>query len=84
MASHSTRGFLAGFVMGAALGAIASLLFAPGPGSELRRSIAETSGELKHRAANAGRRLGREAAPSGTGGRGPKGARTRTSGSDGR
>jgi gas vesicle protein len=82
MGSQRTCGFVVGFVLGAAIGTIAGLMYAPRSGSELRRSLAETGAELKQRAADAGRRV--RAAAARAGGDGPQGAKTRTPASDGR
>jgi gas vesicle protein len=39
-------GFLSGLVVGTALGAAAAMLFAPKPGWEMRRDLADTAGDL--------------------------------------
>jgi gas vesicle protein len=58
MASGNGGGnFLAGFLVGAALGAIAALLLAPKSGRELRESLAEEGKKLKDRAMDEGRRF---------------------------
>ncbi len=49
--------FLAGFLVGAALGAIAALLLAPKSGRELRESLAEEGKKLRDRAVDEGRRF---------------------------
>ncbi|MGH9324206.1 MAG: YtxH domain-containing protein [Vicinamibacteria bacterium] len=49
--------FFAGFLVGAALGAIAALLLAPKSGRELRESLAEEGRKLKDRAVDEGRRF---------------------------
>lgn len=45
-----TRGFIAGILVGSLVGAVTALLFAPKSGRELRRDIAERTGELYDRA----------------------------------
>jgi gas vesicle protein len=58
MASDNGGGnFFAGFLVGAALGAIAALLLAPKSGRELRESLAEEGKKLRDRAVDEGRRL---------------------------
>jgi gas vesicle protein len=58
MASESNGGnFLAGLLVGAALGAIAALLLAPKSGKELRESLAEEGKKLRDRAMDEGRRF---------------------------
>ena len=47
---ESSGGFFAGFVFGAFVGAALALLFAPGPGEEIREQLREKSIELKERA----------------------------------
>jgi len=49
--------FLAGFLVGATLGAIAALLLAPKSGKELRESLAEEGKKLRERAVEEGRRI---------------------------
>jgi gas vesicle protein len=49
--------FLAGFLVGAALGAIAALLLAPKSGRELRDSLAEEGKKLRDRAVDEGLRF---------------------------
>ena len=49
--------FLAGLLVGAAIGAIAALLFAPKSGQELRESLAEEGKKLRERAMDEGRRI---------------------------
>ena len=39
-------GFAMGLVVGAALGAVAAMLFAPKPGREMRRVLADSAGDL--------------------------------------
>jgi len=46
-------GFLMGLACGAAVGAALGLLFAPKPGSELRRDIEDRAGKLRKRAERA-------------------------------
>jgi len=46
-------GFLIGLLCGAAVGATVGLLFAPKPGSELRRDLADGAGRLRRRAEEA-------------------------------
>lgn len=48
--STYTRGFIAGILLGSIVGAVTALLFAPKSGRELRRDIAERTGELYDRA----------------------------------
>ncbi len=58
MASDNEGGnFVAGFLLGAAVGAIAALLLAPKSGRELRESLAEEGKKLKDRAVDEGRRF---------------------------
>ena len=58
MASDNGGGnFLAGFLVGAALGAIAALLLAPKSGRELRESLTEEGKKLRDRAVDEGRRF---------------------------
>jgi gas vesicle protein len=58
MASEGNGGnFFAGFLVGAALGAIAALLLAPKSGRELRESLAEEGKKLRDRAVDEGRRF---------------------------
>jgi gas vesicle protein len=58
MASDNGGGnFLAGFLVGAALGAIAALLLAPKSGKELRESLSEEGKRLRDRAVDEGRRF---------------------------
>jgi gas vesicle protein len=58
VASDSNGGnFLAGFLVGAALGAIAALLLAPKSGKELREALAEEGKKLRDRAVDEGRRF---------------------------
>lgn len=58
MASDNGGGnFVAGFLLGAALGAIAALLLAPKSGRELRESLAEEGKKLRDRAVDEGRRF---------------------------
>jgi gas vesicle protein len=47
-----TRGFLVGAVVGGAVGAVLALLFAPKSGRELRRDIADKTGELYDKASH--------------------------------
>jgi gas vesicle protein len=49
--------FLAGFLVGATLGAIAGLLLAPKSGKELRESLVEEGKKLRERAVDEGRRF---------------------------
>ena len=49
--------FLAGFLVGAAIGAIGALLLAPKSGKEMRESIAEEGRKLRDRAREEGRRF---------------------------
>lgn len=49
--------FLAGFLVGATLGAIAALLLAPKSGKELRESLAEEGKKIRDRAVDEGRRF---------------------------
>jgi gas vesicle protein len=49
--------FLAGFLVGATVGAIAALLLAPKSGRELRESLAEEGKKLRDRAVDEGRRF---------------------------
>jgi len=44
--------FLAGFIVGAFVGAVLALLFAPAPGEEIRSQLREKSIELKDRASD--------------------------------
>jgi gas vesicle protein len=63
---NSGSNFLAGLVVGAAIGAITALLFAPKSGREMRESLAEEGRKLRDRAVDEGRRLverGQELAP---------------------
>ena len=48
--SSFSKGLIAGAIIGGAVGAITALLFAPKPGVELRRDIAEVSTELYDKA----------------------------------
>lgn len=58
MASDNGGGnFLAGFLVGATLGAIAALLLAPKSGRELRESLTEEGRKLRDRAVDEGRRF---------------------------
>ncbi len=58
MASENGGGnFLAGFLVGVTLGAIAALLLAPKSGRELRESLAEEGKKLRDRAVDEGRRF---------------------------
>jgi gas vesicle protein len=58
MASDNGGGnFLAGFLVGATLGAVAALLLAPKSGRELRESLTEEGMKLKDRAVDEGRRF---------------------------
>jgi gas vesicle protein len=58
MASDDGGGnFLAGFLVGATLGAMAALLLAPKSGRELRESLTEEGKKLKDKALDEGRRL---------------------------
>jgi gas vesicle protein len=58
VASEGNGGnFLAGFLVGAALGAIAALLLAPKSGKELREALAEEGKKLRDRAVDEGRRF---------------------------
>jgi gas vesicle protein len=58
MASDNGGGnFLAGFLVGATIGAIAALLLAPKSGRELRESLTEEGKKLKDRAVDEGRRF---------------------------
>ena len=45
-----TKGFLVGAVVGGAVGAVLALLFAPKAGRELRRDIADRTGDLYDKA----------------------------------
>ncbi|MFN4984781.1 MAG: YtxH domain-containing protein [Ignavibacteria bacterium] len=47
-----TKGFLVGAVVGGAVGAVLALLFAPKSGRELRRDIADKTGELYDKASH--------------------------------
>lgn len=49
--------FLAGFLVGAAIGAIGALLLAPKSGKEMRESLAEEGRKLRDRARDEGRRF---------------------------
>jgi len=58
MASDNGGGnFLAGFLVGATIGAIAALLLAPKSGRELRESLTEEGKKLKDQALEEGRRF---------------------------
>jgi gas vesicle protein len=57
MASDDGGNFLAGFLVGATLGAIAALLLAPKSGRELRESLTEEGKKLKDKALDEGRRF---------------------------
>jgi len=48
----SSGNFLVGFVVGAFVGAVLALLFAPAPGEEIRNQLREKSIELKDRASD--------------------------------
>lgn len=64
MASENGGGsFLAGLVVGAAVGAIAALLLAPKSGKELRESLSEEGRKLRERAMREGRRFVDETVP---------------------
>lgn len=52
--SKSEGDFVAGFFMGALVGAVMALLFAPRPGKDLRRELRERSIVLKDRAEEMG------------------------------
>ena len=57
MASDNDGGnFLAGFLVGATIGAIAALLLAPKSGRELREALTEEGRKLRDRAVDEGRR----------------------------
>ena len=62
MASDNGGGnFLAGFLVGATLGAIAGLLLAPKSGKELRESLVEEGKKLRDQAVSEGRRFAEKA-----------------------
>ncbi|MGB3305470.1 MAG: YtxH domain-containing protein [Thermomicrobiales bacterium] len=46
----ASRGFLAGVALGALVGAVLALVFAPRRGAETRETIAEAAGDLKEKA----------------------------------
>ncbi len=54
-----------GLVAGAAVGAVAGLLFAPKPGKDSRQIVASRAGEIRHKAAGylRSRRKNREVQP---------------------
>lgn len=52
------KSFLFGAVSGAALGAVAALLFAPKPGKELRKDIADTAQLVGAKTADIGKAAG--------------------------
>jgi gas vesicle protein len=58
MSKEETSGgsFIAGFAIGAMMGAAVALLYAPGPGEETRRRLTETARETRERARAAARR----------------------------
>lgn len=53
--------FAAGFLLGAFVGAVLALLFAPAPGEEIRSQIREKSIELKDKAGYYGQEAGKTA-----------------------
>jgi gas vesicle protein len=53
MNKDSSTGFISGVLVGAAVGAVIALLYAPQPGAETRRIVKEKALEVKEKAVKA-------------------------------
>ena len=53
MSRDSTSGFFAGLMMGAVIGAVVALLYAPQTGTETRRMVTEKASDIKEKTSKA-------------------------------
>jgi gas vesicle protein len=53
MSRDSMSGFFSGLIMGAAIGAVVALLYAPQPGTETRRMVKDKASEIKEKTSRA-------------------------------